>query len=292
YWVPKYQHLKLENPNEFQQFWQVLSQSKRFSYFDIDADETLANILTKGTPSYATIFAGWMESYANRCQKPRWGEKTPLHYQNLEQLLTWFPQAQVIWMLRDPKAVTASLLQMTWASNYVHIHAEQWLQSTQLYEQNWYSDQRVNLVRYEDLVQQPDSTLAKILNFLGEDYPKGLLTQRSIQSMPIVNRKGWAFEHLNQALQPVKTTAIDRWKQQLWPSHVAIVNSLTNRLQQRYGYAENVTTSLPIQAKVLLRLARFRWKLDRKLMVWRTKVLGPSSRRAQDIGAVAKIDKI
>ncbi|NEQ53441.1 MAG: sulfotransferase, partial [Leptolyngbya sp. SIO3F4] len=43
YWVPKYQHLKLENPNEFQQFWQVLSQSKRFSYFDIDADETLEN---------------------------------------------------------------------------------------------------------------------------------------------------------------------------------------------------------------------------------------------------------
>ncbi|WP_215607695.1 sulfotransferase family protein [Leptothoe spongobia] len=291
YWIPTYRHLKVENTDDFQQFWQLLSQSKRFSYFDIDADKTLATILAKGSPNPATIFAGWLETYAERCHKPRWGEKTPLHYQHLEQLLTWFPKAQVIWMLRDPRAVTASLLKMTWASNYTHIHAEQWYRSTQLYERNWHSDPRIKLLRYEDLVQQPDQTLEGIFQFLGEDYPKGLLAQRSTQTMPIVNREGWALSHLNQALQPVETTAIDRWKQQLSPNHVAIVNSLTNRLQQRYGYTDGDPPSLSLQANVLLRLERLRWKLDRKLMGWRTRLLGPSARRAQDIGAVAKIEQ-
>lgn len=292
YWVPTYGHLDLNIPSEFQQFWQALSQSQRFSYFDIDPDKTLETILAKEFLSYATIFAGWLETYADRYQKNRWGEKTPLHYQHLEQLLQWFPNAQVLWMLRDPRAVTASLLKMTWASRYVHVHAEHWYQSTLLYEQHWRTDPRVKLVRYEDLVRQPDLSLKKIFKFLNEDYPQELLAQRSTQTMPIVNRKGWAFAHLNQALQPVETTAIERWKQQLWPAHAAIVNSVANKLQQRHGYTDGFDPSLPPQAIALLTWAKLRWKLDRKLMVWRTRLLGPSSRRAQDIGAVAsKISK-
>lgn len=286
YWVPNYRHLNLESSEDFQQFWQLLSQSKRFSYFDIDAEKTLATILLKGEPSYANIFAGWMETYAMRHHKARWGEKTPLHYQHLEQLLTWFPQAQVIWMLRDPRAVTASLLKMTWASNYVHVHAEQWQQSTQLYEQTWQTDSRVMLVQYEHLVQQPGQTLAGLFQFLGEDYPKDLLAQRSFESMSVSNREGWALSHFNQVLKPVETNAIHRWQQELWPAHVAIVNSLTNRLQQRYGYNSTPDSNLSLQAKILLGTAKLRWKLDGRLKVWRTRLLGPSSRRAQDIGAV------
>lgn len=285
YWLPTYRHLDFDNPQEFQQFWQVLSQSKRFSYFDIAPEQTLKTILSKGSPTAATIFAGWLETYGERYNKPRWGEKTPLHYQHLEQLLTWFPQAQVLWMLRDPRAVTASLLKMSWASNYVHIHAEQWFQSTQLYEQRWQTDPRIKLVRYEALVQQPDQALEGIFEFLQEDFPKSLLTQRSVNNVPLVNRQGWALAHLNQALQPVATTPVDRWKQQLWPSHVAIVNSLTNRLQRRYGYAEADSPPLRFPVKAQLQLARLRWKLERKFLVWRSKMLGPSARRGRDIGA-------
>ena len=289
YWVPTCRYLELNKTEDFRQFWQILSQSQRFSYFDIDSDKALTNILAKGTPSAATIFTGWLETYAERCHKPRWGEKTPLHYQHLAQLLDWFPNAQVLWMLRDPRAVTASLLTMPWASNYVHIHAEQWQQSTQLYTQQWQADPRVKLVRYEDLVQRTDHTLVGIFKFLNEDYPEGLLAQRSTQSVPTVNREGWALAHLNQTLQPVDATALNRWQQQLWPAHVAIVNSLTNKLQQRYGYTDGSHPPLPPQAMALLKLAKLRWKLDRKLLVWRSKLLGPSSRRAQDIGAQATI---
>lgn len=290
YWMPTYRHLEFNKTKDFQQFWQILSQSQRFSYFDIAPDKTLANILAKGTPSPATIFAGWIETYAECRHKPRWGEKTPLHYQHLAQLLDWFPNAQALWILRDPRAVTASLLTMPWASNYVHIHAEQWQQSTRLYEQRWQTDPRVKLVRYEDLVDHTDHTLAGIFKFLNEDYPEGLLAQRSTQSVPTVNREGWALDHLNQTLQPVDSTAINRWQQQLWPAHVAIVNSLTNKLQQRYGYADGLHPSLSPQSMALLKLAKLRWKLDRKLLVWRSKLLGPSPRRAQDIGAQTTIN--
>ncbi|MBX2865387.1 MAG: sulfotransferase [Leptolyngbyaceae cyanobacterium MAG.088] len=285
YWVPTYHNLDFSKATDFEAFWQVLSRSKRFSYFDIDPDKTLAAILAKGSLNNASIFAGWLETYAERCQKPRWGEKTPLHYQHLDQLLTWFPKAQVLWMLRDPRAVAASLLKMAWASNYVHIHAEQWNQSTRLYEEHWQTDPRVKLIRYEDLIHQTDLILKEIFNFLNEDYLEGLLAQRTVETIPIVNRQGWALSHLNQTLQPLEAKAIDKWKQELWPEHVAIVNSVTDALQKRYRYSEGSTPRLTIRAILLLKLAQLHWKLDRKLMNWRAKLFGPSARRAHDIGA-------
>ncbi|MBT9312509.1 sulfotransferase family protein [Leptothoe kymatousa] len=284
YWLPTYGHL-IEQPDKFQQFWQMLSHSKRFSYFDIDPETTLANILAKGPPTAVNIFAGWLETYGNRRGKPRWGEKTPLHYQHLEQLLAWFPHAQVLWLLRDPRAVSASLLRMNWASNYVHIHAEQWCQSTQLYEQRWQTDGRVKLVQYEALVQQPQAVLDSIFEFLQEDLPEDLVNQRSTADMPLVNRQGWALDHLNQSLQPMDAIAVDRWKQQLSPSYVAIVNSLTHGVQQRYGYAQGDCSPLSLVSKLLLQSEKLRWKVDRKLLVWRTRWFGVSPRRGREIGA-------
>ncbi|MEM6253217.1 MAG: sulfotransferase [Cyanobacteria bacterium P01_D01_bin.156] len=285
YWVPKYSHLDLSKIHDFETFWQALSQSKRFSYFDIDSNKTLEAILAKSSLNHAAIFTGWLEVYAERWQKPRWGEKTPLHYQHLNQLLTWFPNAQVLWMLRDPRAVTASLLKMDWASDYVHVHAQQWCQSTQLYERQWQSNRHVKLIRYEDLVQQPELTLKGICRFLNEDYSEQLLAQRSADNISTINRQGWALSHLNQTLKPLEYSAIDKWQRELWPAHIEIVDSLTGTLQKRYGYAEHTQNSLTLWANILLNLAKLRWKLERKLMVWRTRLLGQSLRRAHDIGA-------
>lgn len=288
YWIPNYRHLNLADKQEFQQFWQTLSTSRRFSYFDVDAEIVLARIRAEGgSPCHRTVFTAWMTAYAERIQKPRWGEKTPLHYQHLPQLLSWFPQAQILWMIRDPRAVAASLLDMTWASDYVHIHARQWCESTQLFETSWSQDPRVRLVAYERLVQSPQAVVKELLEFLQEDYVDNLIRQRSTDAMPIVNRQGWALAHLSQALQPLSTGSIDRWRQRLSPSQQAIVNHLTDGVRQRYGYGDPSDLPLSRRAAAVLRWAELRWRLDRKAAVWRTRLWGKSSRRAREIGAVS-----
>lgn len=96
YWRQTYKALTLSSPKDFDIFWQAISCSQRFSYFGVDATKTRERILSKGSLCHHHIFWGWLEEYAHSLNKPRWGEKTPLHYQHLHQLFSWFPHVQVI----------------------------------------------------------------------------------------------------------------------------------------------------------------------------------------------------
>ncbi len=284
YWIREYKNLNLSSPKDFDHFWQAISRSLRFSYFGISANKTRNRILAKGLPSHQHILSGWLEEYANSFHKPRWGEKTPLHYQNLEQILTWFPNAQVIWMLRDPRAVAASLQKVPWASNYIHIHAQQWQQSLIKFEQNWQSDPRIHLLHYEKLVQQPEKYLTALCQFLGETYTPDMLTARSEAHTPLINRQGWALQHLQSALQPISANAINKWHHDLTKHQIEIIDLLTFPHAANYGYMAN-TSTLGTHARLTLTIERLRVKLDRKLTHWRTKLLKRSKQTAKYIGA-------
>ena len=57
------------------------------------------------------LFAALMRVYADHLGRPVMGEKTPAHLAYVDTLLEWFPDARVVHMLRDPRAVYVSELQ-------------------------------------------------------------------------------------------------------------------------------------------------------------------------------------
>lgn len=284
YWTRQYKSLNLVSPKDFELFWQSLSSSQRFSYFGIDANKTRERILAKGPPSHQHILSGWLEEYANNVNKPRWGEKTPLHYQSLDHILTWFPNARIIWMLRDPRAVAASLQKVPWASNYIHIHAQQWQTSLTSFEQTWQKDSRVQLLRYEDLVQQSEKSLTALCQFLSEAYTPDMLTARSETHTPLINRQGWAVQHLQSALQPISTNAINKWHHDLASYQIEIIESLTFPAAANYDYTAHTSTLGPY-ARFTFNLEKLRVKLDRKFSYWQTKWMKRPKQSGKHIGA-------
>ncbi|MGD1948929.1 MAG: sulfotransferase [Leptolyngbyaceae cyanobacterium] len=287
YWMRQYKNLKLSSEQGFSSFWQVLSDSQRFSYFGIDANKTRERILAKGSPSHQHIFEGWLEEYANSINKPRWGEKTPLHYQHLYQLFTWFPNAQVIWILRDPRAVAASLDKVPWASNYIHVHAKRWHESILSFERDWKRDSRVMLLQYENLIQQPEKCLIGLCQFLGETYTPDMLTTRSEANNPLINRQGWAVQHLQSALQPISNNAIYKWQRELAAHQIEIIDSLTFPNATKYNYVANSST-VGVHGRFTLTLEKLRIKLDRKLAYWRTRLTQQPRQTGKHIGAAPK----
>ena len=285
YWIREYKTLNLASTKDFELFWQALSRSQRFSYFGIDANTTRARILAKGPLSHRHILSGWLEEYAQRINKPRWGEKTPLHYQSLDHIFTWFPHARVIWMLRDPRAVTASLQKVPWASHYIHIHAQQWHASLTSFEQTWQKDSRVQLLCYENLVQQPEKSLTTLCQFLGETYTPAMLTARSETHTPVINRQGWAVQHLQSALQPISPSAINKWHQALANHQIEIIESLTFPAAADYGYIAHTSTP-GTYARLALILEKLQAKFDRKFSYWQTKWMKRPKQSEKHIGAV------
>ncbi len=92
-------------------------------------------------------------------------EKSPLHALYIEEIWSVFPTARVVHIIRDGRDVIDSNIKQSWTSNNVYKHAAEWrdLVSNMLLMPN----ERVLHIRYEDLVQSPESNILMILEFLG-----------------------------------------------------------------------------------------------------------------------------
>ena len=72
------------------------------------AREELERRLIEAERSERGMFAAFMRVYADSHGKAIMGEKTPTHLAYVDELLGWFPNARVLHMLRDPRAVYVS----------------------------------------------------------------------------------------------------------------------------------------------------------------------------------------
>ena len=102
-----------------------------------------------------------------------WVEKTPTNVAHIDDLFRLFPDAKVIHVLRDPRAVFASRCRRLIAryGSYTKAHRllREWNQSTRQLKR---FEQRSNhlVVRYEDLVRDSGTVLAKICRFAGIEF--------------------------------------------------------------------------------------------------------------------------
>jgi hypothetical protein len=161
----------------------------------IAKEEFLQRILESDRSDRA-LFTIMMELYADHRGRPIMGEKTPAHIRYVPTLLEWFPQSIIIHMLRDPRAIFVSelrrrkqeatttpyrqlrrlpplfklfvLLQVTWA----------WFESVRRYHtyKKSYAD-RYQLVRFEDLVTEPECQIRQVCDSIGIAFQERMLEQ-------------------------------------------------------------------------------------------------------------------
>ena len=233
YWRKRYSHLNINDPNDFEIFWQDFSNSQDFKKFNIDSQATKTRILATDKISYKSIFTNILQKYAVKMQKSRWGEKTPAHYSYLYIIFKWYPEAKVIWMLRDPRSVTASLMRMSWTHSYTDRHAQKWCDSIRS-QNKWIEDERVLLVKYEVLVTNPESQMGQICQFLGEEYCPNMIGDTSNNSTnSYVIRKA-----PNQ-------NSLEKWRSILSPNQIAILEYIARNEMLEQGY-QPITTKLTL----------------------------------------------
>ena len=110
---------------------------------------------------YGQVFSSWARSMG----AVRWGEKTPMHRYHIPRLARWYPDAQFVGLVRHPGAVASS--------------RERWGYDWEASLRDWRASGRHLLdasdalpvdpgllLRYEDLVGDPPSTMRRLLDFL------------------------------------------------------------------------------------------------------------------------------
>jgi hypothetical protein len=237
YWASNWRIAKdqdISDDQTFEAFWQKFVDGKWFSHLGLEPQPLFQKMLGDKHRSFVSIFQTVMGAYAESVGRERWGEKTPGHYAHVDDLLKFFPDAKIIFSFRDPRAVCASLLRVPWGNRYVTFHAKRWRHAFQAWESHR-DNPNVTVVRYEDVVLNPNETLSKVCDFLGESFHPEMVNRQDC-SMPNL-REGWGEQHIEQATSnEVSTAAIDKWKTQLSKSQLTKVEALVGSKMTQLNY--------------------------------------------------------
>jgi len=195
-----------------------------------------------------------------------WGEKTPGHLWWWKPISVAAPWMRFVVVVRDPRAVVASLLAMPWSETGVdqdlwagRIHAGLACQWT--FDQEVASallaglpEERALLLRYEDVVADPGLARTKIARLLGRSG------RESLQEAPASMVHPW--EHWKQrAMQDVAGDRVGTWRAELGEAKAADVAWICGRQMARFGYPRRLVSDLAAG----LRNRRVRAELDEML---------------------------
>jgi hypothetical protein len=210
--------------------------------------------------SYAALIEWIVSRYGARVGRPAprvWVDHTPSNVRHAVTLLDIFPDARMIHLVRDGRAVAASLLPLPWGPNRIDRAARHWVEMVGhglAAEARW-GGSRVARVRYEDVVQEPEATLRRLCAFLQIEYQPRMLRADGFR-VPAYTRE----QHRRVGMPP-DPGRVDAWRKALSPRQVEIFESVVGDFLWCFGY----TPVYGLRARPMSR-----WELGRS---WLTGVL-------------------
>ena len=200
---------------------------------------SIPNILTAAVLAFGEV-TGQLSS-----KTLRWVEKTPYNELYTEQVYQWWPEARCIQTIRDPRDNYASYRRKhpDWTPE---VFANLWRTTTHRGWSNWkrYGEERYLVIRYEDLVNELEATLAIVRDFMGiDDDPT--LRQPSRNGVP------WGGNSMfGERFNGVSANPIGRYR-------TALDRDSVQRLEAAL-YPEMRRLDYPLDEPVSLR-ARIKW---------------------------------
>lgn len=246
-------------------FLEALAADDRFREWQLPlAAVALAD---DGPPSWARLFDAVFRAYAAARGKPRWGDKTPIYVTRVDTLRAIFgPRLKVVQIVRDGRDVVASMRGMRWNRGSVWENARTWRADVEKAR----ADGRAagpgvyHEVVYERLIDEPEATLRAVCAHLGEAYEPGMLAfyEDAASAIP-AHRQRW---HANTA-RPANDSAVGRWRQDLSPAEVALVEWAAGDLLHALGYPPSHVSrlrALPLALRLAVGRGRSAVAADRR----------------------------
>ncbi|MCX7621010.1 MAG: sulfotransferase [Acidimicrobiales bacterium] len=97
-------------------------------------------------------------------------EKTPQQVFHLQRIWQWLPNAKILGVVRDPRDVVASMLGR---GRTVDAAVSRWCRAGEILKRVA-SDGRCRIMRYEDLVADPQQLMSELASFVGSEVHEAL----------------------------------------------------------------------------------------------------------------------
>ena len=183
----------------------------------------------------------FLEQFALREGKPRWGAQSGLEEQYADEIFAAHPGMKMIQMLRDPRdRYAASLEKWPDGRGRAGGAAARWAFSVAQAERNLRSHPDGYLVvRFEDLVRDPRRELSRVCEFIGEAYEEPMLEMVGAAKHRDMLAGGAPAGHL------LSVDHIGIHHDIVPHEERTFLEARLGRAMQRWGYERSVPTAQP-----------------------------------------------
>jgi hypothetical protein len=254
--------------------------TRQFDDLGLDPQRVI-DAVVGAPPTLGSALGTVFRMYAERFGKPRWGDKRPAYLRHLPELLRMFPDAQIVTIMRDGRDCVASLKEAPWSSPDFGDLVDSWARAADasLRAERRLGPDVYHVVRYEDLVAEPETYLRDLCRFLGEDYDPAMARPDELASVAVPEYKTWH----TRTRQSVTTERVRSWRQRLTAAEIERCEAVFGDRLERFGYrlstgAAPTTADRVTRARLSVRdrLGPMRGVVLDTRAVLRSRRLGPS----------------
>ena len=231
---------------------------RRISDLKLEKEDVLTELSGDNQPNLTCLFAAILRAYTAKQNKVRPGEKTPKHLEHVPELYQNFPKAKIICVLRDGRDVVRSLLKTDWAEpgnrRRFGLFCMEWsyLARLVLELKKTIPEDRFMVVKYEDLLIEPEENLRNICDFLEENFEEQMLQTSS--SSGVVPE--WESQWKRKAEKMLDASRAYAWKKQAAAQEIWKMNVMMSPELHMVGYEDTGLASCPWTHRLILRLGK------------------------------------
>jgi hypothetical protein len=217
-----------------------------------DISELAEELCREGRHTMPSIISGLFEKNAHGEGKVRWGDKTPYYVLHIPKLIEWFPDAQIIHLIRDGRDCALSLFDRKhdfgvynayYAAKYWQQYVEVGCEAGRSFGSDTYME-----IRYEDLLANQAGVMHQICTFLQEEFSDSLVDYK---------KAGQAGKTplLQKSLQKDNT---QKWRTKMSPWQIRVFESAAGDTLSHHGYTLMTSGKrLAFPARALFRLHNY-----------------------------------
>ena len=190
--------------------------------------------------------------------KRYWVEKTPYNELFTENIFKWWPRAKCIHIIRDPRDnfVSYERKHPEWTAK---VFITNWNRSTRAGLDNLekFGKEKYLIIRFEDLLTDPEEITREVANFLDIVWDNALLE-------PTRAGDDWQGNSMfAEKYRSISTAPIGRWKDLIDPFELEIIQIIGEEIIALYDYdiAEVDRKSMNLKQNLYLLGERFKKKL-------------------------------
>ena len=224
----------LEEDANLERCLDAMARYRRLDVLGIDPS-ALREELLEHDRTYGRLFRLAFEQEARRRGRDRWGDKS-LHTElHADRVFEAWPDARIVHMVRDPRDRYTSVVgRRGEGHNSIGSIMGRWLKSVSAGERRLRTDaDRYMMLRFEDLVHEPESVMRRICSFLELDYDERMFEMGGGDDRSAQGANS-SFDAIPRGR--ISSRPVGRYRDHLDDDTVATIQGIAARPMRRLGY--------------------------------------------------------